>query len=208
MIKRIIFDLDNTLIMWKDEYLKAVQKTIQKYNLNLDSKYVNDVIDKYETAHDYYDKKMFLDYINGFIEEKINMEFIDDFLYNIGFCSEPNDKVIKVLEYLKQKYELIVLTNWFTEPQKNRLKNAKIDKYFKAIFGAEKYRKPLKESFLEACGNNKPEECVMIGDNYDIDIIGANNAGLNVIYYNYSKKQNNKLKLIEINDLEQLKNIL
>lgn len=208
MIKRIIFDLDNTLIMWKKEYIKALEKTIQKYNLNLDGEYINDVIEKYETTHDYYDKKVFLDYINGFLEEKINMEFIDVFLYNIGFCSEPNDKVIKVLEYLKTKYELVVLTNWFTEPQAERLKNAKMDKYFKAIYGAEKHRKPFKESFLEACENNKPEECVMIGDNYDIDIIGAHNAGLNVIYYNYSKKQNNKLKLIEITDLEQLKEIL
>jgi len=208
MIKRLIFDLDNTLIMWKKEYIKALEKTIQKYNLNLDSNYVNDIINKYETTHDYYDKKIFLDYINEFLEEKINMEFIDELLRNISFCSEPNEEVIKVLEYLKQKYELVILTNFFQEPQAKRLKKAKMDKYFQAIYGAEKHRKPFKESFLEACENNKPEECVMIGDNYDIDIIGAHNAGLNVIYYNYSKKQNNKLKLIEITDLEQLKEIL
>ena len=208
MIKKIIFDLDNTLIMWKEEYIEALKKTVEKYNKNININYMDDLINKYETTYDYYDKKIFLDYINEKIEDKIDMNFIDDFLYNLRFCSEPNEKVNKILEYLGKKYELVVLTNFFQEPQLNRLKNAKMDKYFTKVYGAEKYRKPFKECFLEACEKEKPEECVMIGDNYNIDIIGAHNAGLNVIYYNNLNKQDNKLKLIEINDLEQLKSVL
>ena len=34
MIKKLIFDLDNTLIMWKPEYVNALRKTLQKYNIN------------------------------------------------------------------------------------------------------------------------------------------------------------------------------
>lgn len=208
MIKRVVFDLDNTLIMWKDEYLCALEKTINKFNPNLDKIKINDIIDDYEKNHQYFDKTLLKNYINEQIEEKIDIDFIDDFIYNIGFCSEPNDKVIEVLKYLQNKYELVILTNWFTEPQTRRLENANIKKYFTEIYGAEKYMKPNKNSFLQACSTYKPEECVMIGDNYDIDIIGANNIGMNTIYYNYNNKQNNKLKLIEINDLTMLKDIL
>lgn len=208
MIKRVIFDLDNTLIMWKDEYLCALEKTIKKHNKNLNKNTINDLIESYENNHEYYDKTLLMDYINSNIDETITMEFIDDFLYNIGFCSDIDDDVIEILDYLKTKYELVVLTNWFTEPQTKRLEHVDIRKYFKEIYGAEKYSKPNKSSFFLACGNHKPEECVMIGDNYDIDIIGANNIGMNTIYYNYKNKQNNKLKLIEIDNIKMLKDIL
>ena len=41
-----------------------------------------------------------------------------------------DDDLIDVLDYLSKKYELVILSNYFTNIQKNRLKNAKIDKYF------------------------------------------------------------------------------
>lgn len=208
MIKKIIFDLDNTLIMWKEEYLNALKKTIDKYNIKEDPQYIIKLIDDYEDIYDNYNKENLLNFINQNIKSKLNMDFIDDFLYNIGFMSESNDDVNRILEYLSQKYELAVLTNWFKEPQERRLETAKIKKYFHEIYGGEKYQKPDKRSFMLACGEYKPEQCVMIGDNYEKDIIGAHNSGLNVIYYNYSKKQDNKLKLIEINELSQLKEIL
>ena len=40
-----------------------------------------------------------------------------------------------------------------------------------------------KDGFLYVCGPYKPSECVMVGDNYDKDILGAKKAGLNTIYY-------------------------
>ena len=33
-IKRIIFDLDNTLIPWSNEYLEAVKKAVKEYNIS------------------------------------------------------------------------------------------------------------------------------------------------------------------------------
>lgn len=208
MIKRIIFDLDNTLIMWKPEYVKALVNTIKKYNINESEFDINDLIDNYEEYFDKYDKEVLLNYINKNIDSEIDMNFIDDFLYNIGFMSEENKNVIDTLEYLGKKYELVVLTNWFRNPQINRLKNAKIYKYFKEVYGGEDIIKPNKQAFYNACGNYKHEECLMIGDNYNIDILGAYNAGLNVIYYNPEFKENNKLKFDEISDFRELKNIL
>ena len=95
------------------------------------------------------------------------------------------DSTLKILEYLKNKYELVVLTDWFKEQQIERLKNSKIIEYFQEVYAAEKTkRKPFKEAFIQAIGENKPEECIMIGDDFQRDIEGALKAGLQAIYYN------------------------
>ena len=207
MIKKLIFDLDNTLIMWKPEYVNALRKTLQKYNINEAADYVSSIIDNYEEYYDKYDKEKLLELINNNIKEKINMNIIEDFLETIGFMSEPNEKVIDTLEYLSKKYELVVLTNWFKEPQTNRLKTANIDKYFKEIYGGEEYIKPNKEAFLKAAGTTQLEQCIMIGDSYTIDIMGAYNAGIKPIYMN-PKHKGNKDNFQEIEKLSELKNIL
>jgi len=207
MIKKLIFDLDNTLIMWKDEYLNALKETLKKYNINEEPNYVNDFIDNYEDYYDKYDKQNMLDHINNNIKEKLSMDFMNDFLEKIGYMSEPNEEVIDTLEYLSKKYELVVLTNWFKEPQTNRLKNAKIDKYFKEIFGGEDYIKPQKEAFLTAAGETPVKECIMIGDSYTLDVMGAYNTGIEPIFMNPKHKEN-KNSFKEIEKLSDLKNIL
>lgn len=207
MIKKIIFDLDNTLIMWKDEYLEALRKILKKYNNNEDSNYVNDLIDSYEDYYDKYNKEKMLEIINNNIKEKLDMNFMNDFLEAIGYMSEPNKEVIDTLEYLSKKYELVVLTNWFTVPQTNRLKTAKIDKYFKEIFGGEDFTKPNKEAFITAAGNTPLEECIMIGDSYELDVMGAYNVGIEPIFMNPKHKEN-KNNFKEITKLSDLKNIL
>ena len=207
MIKRIIFDLDNTLIMWKDKYLNAIKETVELYKLNIDYKYLSSLVDEYDNEFRYYDKELMVNFINEKIDNKIDIDFLNIFLDRFGYMSEKDDKVIEVLEYLSKKYELVVLTNWFMEPQKERLKNASILKYFKEVIGGENSMKPYKESFMNACGNLNPSECIMIGDNYDKDIVGADNAGLNVIYYNYKNKEN-KNNFKEIKNISELKEML
>ena len=98
-------------------------------------------------------------------------------------------KRVKVLDYLNSlEIENIIYSNWFTKTQVGRLKKLGLDLYFKEIIGADYHMKPSKEGFLSACGPYKPSECVMIGDNYDKDILGARNAGLNTIYYSPKKE--------------------
>lgn len=207
MVKKLIFDLDNTLIIWKDEYVQALQETLKKYNNNEDPNYVNDLIDSYEDYYDKYDKVKMLEHINNNIKEKLSIDFMNDFLEKIGYMSEPDEDVIDTLEYLSKKYELVVLTNWFKIPQTNRLKTAKIDKYFKEIFGGEEYIKPQKEAFLTAAGNTKVEECIMIGDSYTLDVMGTYNVGIRPIFMNPKHKPNEK-NFEEIIKLSDLKNIL
>ena len=33
MVKKLIFDLDNTLIIWKSEYVSALEETMKEFNI-------------------------------------------------------------------------------------------------------------------------------------------------------------------------------
>ena len=49
MIKKVIFDLDNTLIDFPKDYAKEYDKVINKYNLNITSLDLYRIIGVYET---------------------------------------------------------------------------------------------------------------------------------------------------------------
>ena len=80
-----------------------------------------------------------------------------------------------------------------------------LKKYFKEFHSGDEILKPYKASFINACGNNKPSECVMIGDNLEVDIIGAINAGLDAIHYDEKEKAEHEYKKIKkIGELKKL----
>ena len=112
-----------------------------------------------------------------------------------------------VVKYLCKKYELVVLTNWFTEQQKERLKNYKIEPYFKNVIGTDFIlNKPNKESFIYACSPYDPSKCIMIGDSLLKDINGALNAGMDAILFDFKNEYKGNIK--KVTKIEELKDIL
>ena len=74
-------------------------------------------------------------------------------------------RIKKTLQYLKQKYDLVVLSNWFKKSQDERLKRLGLDKYFSTTYMTENIpMKPNKEAFEIAKGPYEFSECVMVGD--------------------------------------------
>ena len=47
-MKRIIFDLDNTLIKWKNEYVSALKKTMEEFNVPASVEEVNKLLKQFE----------------------------------------------------------------------------------------------------------------------------------------------------------------
>lgn len=96
---------------------------------------------------------------------------------------------IELLEYLKAKdYRLFVLSNGFTETQYRKLRSGGLESYFDRIVLSDEIgvTKPNPELFryaLEVTGS-QIDDTLMIGDNYDADIMGARNSGWGQIYYN------------------------
>ena len=94
---------------------------------------------------------------------------------------KKNEKLIESIKKLSKDFELVLLTNYFSESQMNRLNEMKIGKFFSEIYG-EKLIKPNLKIFADACGKNKPNECVMIGDDFNKDIIPAKKIGIHTIF--------------------------
>ena len=211
-MKRIIFDLDNTLIPWSDDYFLGFIEKMIEYNV-IDNEEglikFNEVVNSYETHNSNYDKELFINFLNKGLNKNIPIEFYYEFENYFSYCipKEKDLNVFKILDYLKDKYELVILTNFFEDAQIKRIESYGIKHYFKEIYGADKYMKPYKESYLMACGENKPSECIMIGDNYENDYCGAINAGLKAIYLNINNKELDK-DVTSVNSLIELKDIL
>ena len=55
----------------------------------------------------------------------------------------------------------------------------------------EKICKPNKQAYMDSIGEHQPSECVMIGDNLELDIRGAQNCGINTIWVNTNNEQSN-----------------
>lgn len=213
MFKRLIFDVDDTLIEWKNEYWDTMKKVFEKLNMEYKEETLNDIIkaiDTYEEENFYYDKQQMLKHINKVTNCNFDTQFLNTIFEEFRNCvPERDEKVITTLEYLKEKYELVALTNWFKYEQERRMEKFGILHFFSDVFAGEKFKiKPFKESFVKAIGNRLPEECIMIGDSFKNDIKAAIDAGLNAIYINPNLTKGKKDDYIIINSIEELKSIL
>lgn len=92
------------------------------------------------------------------------------------------DDTINVLEKLKMKYKLVLITNGSSNIQWRKINLMQVKKYFDLVIvsGDEPEDKPHASIFLKACNhlNQIPKNCVMVGDSVKKDIRGANAAGL------------------------------
>ncbi len=206
-MKRIIFDIDNTLIEWKDEYVSSIMNLLNKYKEYTKEDGI-EIYNRLSYYGDNLDKLNIDDLVNRFKDLNISKEFLIDILESQKLCSDPVSKdVIDTLEYLSQKYELVILSNWFKDVQIKRMEIAGILKYFKEFYCNDEYvSKPNKEAFINALGNTLPSEAIMIGDNLDIDIIPAINLGIKGILI--TNKDIKSDKFITIKNISELKEML
>ena len=134
------------------------------------------------------------------------IEHLSDFNHLI-----PN--TILVLDYLHLKYNMHIITNGFKEVQRRKLEKSDLLKYFRTITISEDVgvKKPDKIIFKHALqkSNSLIENSIMIGDNYNADILGANNIGMKSIYFNFHKTQEEqKEDVVIIEDLKEILEIL
>lgn len=145
-----------------------------------------------------------------------------------AFCLETSDRFLdlcsskpglvdgarELMEYLKSKgFRMHMCSNGFHEVQYKKLRACGLDTFFDHIILSEDagYNKPSTQFFdyaFKVTGAPR-ESTLMIGDNYDTDISGARQAGIDVAWFNrYPEYPAPGPCDYEISDLRQLMDIL
>ena len=121
----------------------------------------------------------------------------------------------ELLELLKGRYQLYLVSNGTAMVQDCRLRDSGIEKYFQGIFISERIGvdKPQKEFFdrsFATIPDFDPSQAMIIGDSLTSDIRGGNNAGIQTCWYNPKHKPRRTDIHVdyEISDLMELPKLL
>ena len=229
-IRHIFFDLDNTL--WDHrknavltlEELFSRKEISEKYKIlfhEFHAKYdeINEdlwvkirdgIIDKdFLRKHRFYDT--FLHF--GIDDEQLAQYFEKHFLDEIINFNELIPQTIEILEYLKEKgYQLHVVSNGFHEVTNRKVEKSGLKKYFETVTSAEDAHamKPDERIFEYSLNlaNAEKSESIFIGDDWVADVKGAQNFGLDIIFFDALKENKTEEGLKTIQNLEEIKNFL
>ncbi len=208
MIKRIIFDIDYTILIpnYRHEYL-FLQKYVREDNTYF-IKHMYEILKQYEKLYPKYEVDKFLKHINQYTDGIVlDEKFLDEWAeFSIQLEKQDTKVTHDVLSYLNSKYELVALSNWFRRVQTAKLERLDLLKYFIDVYAGDDYLKPNPESFHLAIERHRPEECLMIGDNLDADVKGAIEAGLQAIHYTGGRDLGHEYQKVKC--LSELKKIL
>jgi len=201
--KHLLIDLDNTIWDFESNSETALKEIFFSYQLdkqfdsfshfnNLFSEgnhqlwaaYCNKQINKKQLNFERFNYPLIL---VGIQNETLALSLGTDYLQIYPTKTVLMPHALELLEYLKNKYHLHILSNGFSEVQYTKLKHAKLESYFDKIILSEMVGvlKPNKRIFEYAIKslNARKKETLMIGDNFETDIRGAKDVGIDQIYY-------------------------
>lgn len=227
--KHIFFDLDHTL--WDFERnaeetkrelfisLQLQEKGIPSYiafrekyigiNMGLWALYREDKIGKEElNFRRFYDTFCLF----GINDRQLGEDMAAGFVQGISSKTYLFPYAMELLEYLYPKYPLHIITNGFEEVQFAKLKNSGMNRFFTSIITSEEAgsKKPDSEIFNFALRKTgaAASESLMIGDDLEIDIRGAAEAGIDQVFVNHQAIPHPGNCTFEVFGLEAIEKIL
>ena len=224
-ITDVFFDLDHTLWDFDRNSAMTFEKIFQIHNINV---HLSDFLAVYEPINLEYWKLFREDRIdkaslrygrlkNSF--DKIAITVSDDVIHllsedYINYLPDNNyllDGTFEILNYLKPKYNLHIITNGFHGVQHGKLEKSNIASFFKTVttsemVGAKKPNPKIFHHALELAGA-APHNSLMIGDNLEADVLGSMNIGLEAICFNiHGTELDSHIK--QVSNLLELKSYL
>lgn len=117
------------------------------------------------------------------------------------------------LQYLSAKYRLFVISNGFQEVQFKKMRASGISDYFQQVILSEDagVTKPHPDIFTYALKQSGAtcQNSIMIGDNYDADIVGAYESGIDQVFFNPDDKpKDSVIPTFEIKNWTEISTIL
>lgn len=148
----------------------------------------------------------------GIDDTDLARKLSDDYIYISPRTVRLVEGTKELLDYLKPKYRLHIITNGFSEVQMIKLNGAGIKDYFDTITVSEEVgvKKPNPEFFRYALkkANTTADRSIVIGDEMAVDIDGARAAGIDQIFFNQSGEKVEGERTFEVKSLREIKDIL
>jgi putative hydrolase of the HAD superfamily len=227
--KHLLFDLDKTI--W--DFDSNSESTIREIYglLNLKAKGIPD-FEEFHRVYEGHNLKLWELYRRNEVKKEVLMvkRFADalmDFGVNESETAQTfSTKYLEILptrtgvfhgthealQYLSANYSLHIITNGFSEVQFTKLQNADLRKFFTHIIisedaGAKKPDKAIFAYALDRIGG-KASECLMIGDDIEVDLLGAKGAGIDQLYFNPHRAKHQEELTFEGFGMEELIELL
>ena len=227
--QHLFFDLDRTLWDFKKSSHQAFEEMFEIHKLSdLGIENWKELHDKYEV----HNQQLWDLYRIGEIEKSILIwKRFSDTLEEYGI-NDPelahelgNDyvnisprkvnlypHVMEILAYLHPTYQMHIITNGFQEVQNIKLETSGMDTYFKTLITSEEagVKKPdpaIFEYALKKTGATS-DNSLMIGDDYEVDIIGAGSIGMDQVFFDPELQFPRNGSTYKISSLAELKDFL
>lgn len=214
----ILFDLDDTLIDNLENvryaYKKMVESVGETYTeegfrrwYELDKKFWLDFHDNKISVPEEYrqPQELFVKYVRSlryqiFFEGRITLEKAFEinelFLKSLNEIVVPIDGAYEVLQYLHDRYKLVIATNGPTSAVESKLGKINcldfIDYIFSADMTKQKVTKPKKEYFdelMDYIEYHDKDKMLIIGDSLHSEVKGGMNSGIDSCWFNPGNKE-------------------
>lgn len=199
----LFFDLDHTLwdfpgnsrlalnLMFKAFKLEqhihsfeAFHSVYEDINIGLWADYRDKKIDKDTLIEKRFSQSLAHFGVSGFNAQEQNACYLD-------FMAQQTllyPGTVETLTYLRQRtYQMHIITNGFKEVQRLKMRNSGLEPFFGKVFISEEVQanKPEREIFEYAVKsvNARKTRSLMIGDNWEADILGAMNFGIDQVMF-------------------------
>lgn len=227
--QHIFFDLDHTLWDYDRNVTESLSELYQIYGLqDLGIQSIEKFFDSFHAVNfqlwDWYNLGK-IDKHNlrnerfprifshaGAKAETIPLGFEEDFMDRTSSKPHLFPYSREILTYLKKKYRIHIISNGFNESQAKKMKSADLDGFFDLVITSETtgHKKPDPQIFYYAMDQlqTKPHSCLMIGDNPNSDILGAQRAEIDQVFFNPDGKTIHLNPTFEIRHLKELEALL
>jgi putative hydrolase of the HAD superfamily len=211
-IKAIIFDVDETLVDRRKAFICFCRYMIDTYAKEYPFQGTEDELISYMVDIDengYSGLKKFYTELLERWQLPLSLEsFILERNEVFGKMAIPYPELYEVLDTLKGRYRLGIITNGYSRVQRDKIETVKIADYFDTILvsGELEFEKPDCRIFELACrrlGVSK-EEAVYVGDYYPNDIAGAIGAQIKPIWISRNPNEHPEYTGIRITGLKEI----
>ena len=227
--KHIFFDLDRTLWDFDAAAEVAFERIYEKYHLK--SLGIPSAHEFHEVYHPLNEQLWVLYRADQITKDELNrtrflkplehygihdIELADhlseDYVYWSPRIVSLVPGTMELLDFLKPKYHLHLITNDFQEVQHTKLGGSGLEPYFETLTVSEEVgvKKPNPEIFLYALNkaHAKAEESLVIGDEMAVDIDGARAAGIDQIFFNPSGIEVEGERTFEVKSLVEIMQLI